>query len=236
MARTYNKKTVMRRRPKRTYKKKKYGFGKTVLPTRNKVYNFIRECEQVINPAVPEPFPPPGQPFELVSTTDGGICGNLHFRLLDLPQSAEFTSGLFKQYRINAVKMTIYCCRNTVDIRSSDGLLCQTAYNRTGDALAAGNTREDWNQVQHKRRFTLFKHKTLFFKLNQLSMVSQNLSTGTGYGVCKPKWVSVAENDVDHYGINLRLDSVDGRTLATPDNFPVFRIVYKYYLQCRGVK
>lgn len=218
------------------WRKKKYGTGKTTLPTRNKIYSFIREVEQVIDLSNPEPFPPPGQPFDLVATTDGGVCGNMIFRLLDLPQYTEFTSGLFKQYKLNAVKMTIYCSRNTADVRTHDGLLAQSAYNKTGDAISVGNTRQDWNQVQSKRRFTLYNKKVLYFKLNQLSHISQNFSTGTGYAVARPKWISVDETDIDHYGLNLRFDSVDGRPLVTADAFPKIRIIYKYYLQCRGVK
>ncbi len=216
------------------WRKKKHGFGKTILPTRNKVYSFIREVEQLIDPTLPAPAY--SQPFDIVATTDGGIAGNLQFRLIDLPNYQEFTGGLFKQYRINAIKMTIFSSRNTSDLRTQDGMLCQTCYNRTGQAMGSGDTREDWNQIQHKRRFTLYKRKQLYFKLNQLGYVSQNLSTGTGYGVTKPKWVSTDEVDIDHFGINLRLDSIDGEALSVTDAFPKMRIIYKYYLQCRGVK
>jgi hypothetical protein len=132
--------------------------------------------------------------------------------------------------------MTIYATRNVSDLSNQDGLLCQTAYNKTGDPIAAGNTRKDWNQVQAKRRFSLYKSKSLYFKLNQLSHLSQNQGVGTGYGVVKPRWVSCQETDVDHYGINLRFDSVSGKDLVTPGAFPKIRIIYKYYLQCRGVK
>ena len=236
MALTYRKKNWHK---KRNWKKKKMTiarprFGKRTLPTRNKVYSFTREVEQLVD--LTTPFPALSQPFDLVATADLGVAGNCQFRLIDLPNHSEFTNGLFKQYRINAVKMTIYCSANMSDLRNQTGILCQTAYNRDGAAIGVGNTREDWNQVQSKRRFTLYKYKQLYFKCNQLAHISQNLSTVTGYGLIKPKWVSVDEPDIDHYGINLRFDSITGADLTATDAFPKLRIIYKYYLQCRGVK
>jgi hypothetical protein len=232
-------------RRKRNWKRKPR-FSKSLVPTM-KIHNFKREVEQSIDLYNPE-GPPPGfaAPFELVHTADGGVVGNLSFTIADLPNYTEFTTGLFKQYRMNAVKMTIITSANTS--QSGEGaaplgnpalnvaLLGQTMYNRTGSAMGSGNTIADWNQVQAKKRFTLYKKKDFYFKLNQLNYTQERGGTLTGYGVQRPQWHDVTETAIDHFGINLRFDAVSGQSLASSQVFPVCKIIFTYYLQLRGVK
>lgn len=204
----------------------------------------MRECEQTIDLYNPEPTPPHPQPFELTATADGGVVGNLNFTLNDLPNNGEFTTGLFKMYRMNAIKMTIYTSANALNTDGVGGtptqqgraILGQVTYNKTGVAMGSGNTKLDWNQVQAKKRFQLYTKKSFYFKLNQLAYTAERGGTLTGYGVTKPKWHDVDEPGVDHYGINLRFDAVSGVPLSTIGAFPACKIVFKYYFQMKGVK
>lgn len=210
------------------------------------IYNFTREVEQSIDLYTPEPTPPFPQPFDLVATTDGGVVGNLNFTIADLPNYQEFTTGLFKQYRLNAVKMTILTSANTS--QSGEGaatlgtpalnvaLMGQVMPNRTGIAMGSGNTLQDWNQVQAKKRFTMYKKKDFYFKLNQLSYTQERGGTLTGYAVQRPQWHDCTETAIDHFGINLRFDSVSGQSLGSSQVFPVIKVIFKYYLQLKGVK
>jgi len=210
------------------------------------VYNFNREVEQSIDLYNPEPTPPFPAPFDLVHTADGGVVGNLNFTIADLPNYTEFTTGLFKQYRLNAVKMTIFTSANAS--QSGEGaaplgspslnvaLLGQVMYNKTGIAMGSGNTLQDWNQVQAKKRFSMYKKKSFYFKLNQLNYTQERGGTLTGYGVQKPQWHDCTETAIDHFGINLRFDAVSGQSLASSQVFPHCKIIFKYYFQLKGVK
>lgn len=235
----FNKKRNWKRYPKTALRAKKW------LP-RQDVYNFSRECEQTIDLYDPEPTPPHPQPFDLVATADGGVVGNLNFTIADLPNNGEFTTGLFKMYRLNAIKMTILTSANTSQSGSgnapagSAGLntaICgQMTYNKTGVAMGSGNTKLDWNQVQSKQRFNLYKKKSFYFKLNQLAYTAERGGTLTGYGVTRPKWHDVAETAIDHFGINLRFDAISGQPLSSAGVFPACKVIFKYYFQMKGVK
>lgn len=248
MPRKYN--PTRRPRRRRNWKKKgavraaKYPLIRRM--PRMDVYNFTREVEQSIDLYTPEPTPPFPQPFDLVATADGGVVGNLNFTLADLPNYTEFTTGLFKQYRLNAVKMTIYTSSNVAQtgqgatpaggIALNTAILGQVMYNKTGIAMGSGNLKEDWNQVQAKKRFSLYKHKSFYFKLNQLNYTQERGGTLTGYGVQRPQWHDVTETAIDHFGINLRFDATSGQSLASSQVFPVCKIIFKYYIQMKGVK
>ena len=206
----------------------------------------MRECEQTIDLYDPEPTPPHPQPFDLVATADGGVVGNLNFTIADLPNHGEFTTGLFKMYRLNAVKMTIYTSSNVsqsgapntamIPNPNDTAIIGQVTYNKTGVSMSSGNTKLDWNQVQAKKRFQLYKKKSFYFKLNQLAYTQERGGTLTGYGVTRPKWHDVAETAIDHFGINLRFDAVSGVPLSSDQIFPKCKIIFKYYFQLKGVK
>lgn len=233
-----------RKRNWKRYPKSKAKLNKW-LP-RMDVFNFSREVEQSIDLYTPEPTPPFPAPFELVHTADGGVAGNLSFTIADLPNYTEFTNGLFKQYRMNAVKMTIYTSSNVAQtgqgatpaggIALNTAILGQVQYNKTGIAMGAGNLKEDWNQVQAKKRFTLYNKKSFYFKLNQLNYTQERGGTLTGYGVQRPQWHDVTETAIDHFGISLRFDATSGQSLASAQVFPVCKIIFKYYFQMKGVK
>lgn len=239
--RGYNPRRRARRRNWKRYPKT-IARAKKYLPSQ-KVYNFVRECEQTIDLYNPEPTPPHPQPFDLVATADGGVVGNLNFTIADLPNHGEFTTGLFKMYRLNAIKMTIYTSANAIPTvlpgntgGQGVGIMGQVTYNKTGVAMSTGNTKLDWNQVQSKKRFVLYNKKSFYFKLNQLAYTQERGGTLTGYGVTRPKWHDVSETAIDHFGINLRFDSIADLPLSSVGAFPACKIVFRYYFQMKGVK
>lgn len=185
-------------------------------------------------------------PLNLFYTNDGGVAGSYAFKLRMLPNYTEF-SPLFKEYRILAVQTYLYpssnCYTSGTGTNTQDNnLLIRLAPNHSGTAIAAGNTVEDWNQLQAKKRWIVRPDKQikLYTKLNQ--RVEAFAETGgivsTNYTTQKPKWVSTQSPNAIHFGHDIRFDSIDPALAMGIGNdfFPKFKVIQKVYLQLRGIK
>lgn len=182
---------------------------------------------------------------------DGGIVGRIRIRLNNLPNSSEFTN-LFKEYKLNYLKLTFIPAGNiaatTTYVNERDGaaqailgnkqVLIRTCLNRTGEVPDATDTIDNWSQIQAKKQWVLARDKptTITCKLNQLKIVERGAGLNST-STAKPTYISTDLADVNHYGLNLRFDSLDGTAInaANGDIWPKFRVISKVYFTCKGV-
>lgn len=227
------------RRPRRRLYKRKQSIYKPQMGLSKSVMPFTRERETYfilhdLTGAGTSPF------NNLVHTADGGVAGNLDVKLSDFPSSSDFTN-LFRQYKINYLKVTFYPASNTTiagdDSAHNNNILIRTMYNKTGIAMGAGNTISEWSQVQAKKQWLLARNKptTITCPLSMLYEVNDGTTTGTAVG--RPRYISTNNPSVPFFGLNLRFDSCDGTALSAGDVnlWPSFRVVAKIYLTCKGV-
>lgn len=194
--------------------------------------------------------------FEYILTSEVGTPGTagnslvktLVFQMDNLPGTTDIQS-LFKMYRLNAVKLTFIPASNntlnftTATARNNNALIFRTRPNRTGTLLTAADRVTDWNQNMAVKRFVIPFEKTtsIYMKMNQLSFTYRGnplLPPGNfSYAVRKPAWVETTDLGLDHYGLDLRIDTVSGENISDIyPNIPAFTILTKYYFQCKGVK
>lgn len=224
-----------------TYPRQKFKFSKGLSRS---VIPFTRERETYFK--LNDLTGTGTQPFDqIVHTADGGAVGQIRVSLDDFPNHTDFTN-LFRQYKINYLKLIFYPSANVVPAGSTrdeggsysnNQVLIRTMLNRTGIAMGAGNTISEWSQIQAKKQWMLATDKptTITCKLSQLSQVFDSTG-GTEPCVIKPKYVSTNHPDIFHYGLNVRFDSLNGTALNQTDQiWPSFRIVAKAYFTCKGV-
>jgi hypothetical protein len=208
---------------------------------RPRTYNFTRQFVENIqlNPG----SIPTGWSF-----VGNGMVRSQEFRISQLPNYTEFTS-LFAQYRILAVKQEYYFTDtgsvNVVEgsVNNSGGkqILMYINPNAVGAANAASLTEDFFMQSQcAKKRLCLHasgRPVKIYTKLKQLSQIYSNEVLNTDYAKIRPKFLSTGEVNAEHYGLDMRLERVDGQPFSTGGNiYPYMKIITKLYLQCRQVQ
>ncbi|AXH75869.1 MAG: hypothetical protein [Cressdnaviricota sp.] len=227
-----------RKRFSRQMFKPKKGLSRSIIPFTRERETYFHLSDLTGNTTAPF--------SNMQHTNDGGVVGQINIRLNDFPSASDFTN-LFRQYKLNYIKITMIPAANTVlsgATRDDEGnysnnqILIRTMLNRTGIAIGAGNTISEWSQVQAKKQWVLARDKptTITCKLNQLVPCGNAEAADLVPTVVKPRYVSTNNTDVNHYGLNLRFDSLDGTALAQTDKiWPQFRIICKCYFTCKGV-
>lgn len=177
-----------------------------------------------------------------------GLVKTMVFNMNMLPGIQADIPHLFKMYKLTGVRMEIIPATNTtyygVGI-GNKGLLLRARPNRTGTILTNADKVEDWNQNQAVKKWIIPQNKTkiLYMKLNHLDYTYRgnplNPPGNFSYSVKPATWVETRDLGCEHYGLDLRIDSIAGDTIANyydgTEN-PMFTILYKYYFQCKGVK
>lgn len=245
----YKKRYVPKRR-KRVYRKRYIKRKKIFKPHKGlsrSIIPFTRERETYfhlsdLTGSATAPF------SNFAHTSDGGVVGQLRVQLDDFPSHTDFTN-LFRQYKINGLKITLYPSANMVPAGASrdeggnygnNQVLIRTMYNKTGIAIGSGNTISEWSQVQAKKQWMLASNKptVIYCPLSMLTPIAAgDMSAGNEeYAVTRPKYVSTNHADAIFYGLNIRFDSLNGVALSQSDQvWPQFRIVAKVYITCKGV-
>lgn len=236
------KKRTFRKRTKKTALNKKQSVPRSL---KMQSYNFCRDVESDIDLSRIEPNG--NGPLNLWYTNDGGIAGSYGFTFRMLPNFTEF-APLFKQYRIVAVSTYIYPSANSFQAGTgvstlNNNMMIRLAYNQSGTAIGTGNTVEDWNQLQAKKRWIIRPNKKiqLYTKLKQRNVVQGDTALAplpVQYTLQSPRFIDTIQNDVLHLGHNIRFDSLDpALPMETGNDFwPHLKVIQKIYFQCKGVK
>ena len=236
MARTYKRKRAPKtnRRYKRKQIKKKAVIPRSMRPLR---YTFKRDLETTIQlngSAAPDGW-----------SNDGNfrIYTNLAWSLASLGATTDFTN-LFRQYKINGARTRLFFSQtgssNSTTSNSSyftnSQILCRLATNQRGTAEVLDNAY--WFQRQAKKYKTALnggRPIDLYMPLTILSEVAS--STGTSNIMRKPSYVSTANTNVVHHGLNIALERVDGQSFSDNQaNYQYCKMITTLYLEFRGVE
>lgn len=207
---------------------------------RPRTYNFTRSFVETIN--LNSTTPPSGW-----TAVENGLTRSQPFQLSDLPDNAEF-SALFAQYRLLAVKQEFYFC-DTASVNvgppannpGNKQIMMYTSPNSVGAANASTLTEGYFMQSQCvKKRLCLnamARPIKVYTRLKQLSAVYSGELGNTDYAKRHPGFISTNETQTLHYGLDMRLQRVDGENFSTGGSiYPTVKIVTKVYLQTRQVK
>lgn len=176
----------------------------------------------------------------------GGIYRQWHFSLNDLNAAADATdfTNLFRRYKINAVKVEL-AFSNTGSIPATDAnkpsnyqLQVYTMPNKVGRTEEEVTEQMFLNTQASNKRLALNGGSPLvyYMKVNQLAETYAS-TTNTDYAVVRPRYVSTGETGVQHYGLNMFINRVDGEALTTGLNSSQHvRCTLTYYMSFKGVE
>lgn len=181
---------------------------------------------------------------EIAGTADGpnAMVQQMEFSLADLNMGGDFTN-LFAQYKLNAVSMKLYFANTNSSGTQNRQCIIYIAPWRTGDAETL-TEKFFLNTQKHKTRLcqnTIGKPVSIYCPLKQLTRLYVSSETYTT-SITKPKYVSTAATTVPHFGLNLRIQRVDGAdftsgtTTGSTLRWPAFKQETKLYFSCRQVE
>lgn len=246
---TYAGRRVSRKRKRSIMRRRGTKIVRMPRPLRPRNYFFQRSFVEnvVLNPSAGNV--PPG--WQVVNN---GYVRSQPFKLSDLPQYNEFVN-MFAQYRILAVKQDYYFSDTNSGVggqaptqtMGSRQLMLYSVPNSQGTNNLANMTEDFFMQSQcSKKRLclnTMGKPVGLYHKLKQLSRVFSGELGNQDFVKIKPKFVSTAETEAEHYGLDVRIQRVDNKEFSFGSSapqadyaYPTVKIITKLYIQCRQVK
>jgi len=235
---TYRRPFSKRPLAARRARAKRKGIGKPTGGLNQAVYLFKRRKQEIVTLDG--------------SLESGGFIGNADgtavyrqwkFSLADLVSSTDFVA-LFRRYKINGVKVELAFSNTGSDAQgynfnANRQLQIMTSKNTSGKTEVITEAKMLDTQAM-KKRLALNGGKPISFymKVNQLSELYASL-TNTDYGVTKPKYVSTAENTVQHYGLNMFINRLDGEAFnyqGSTISPQKIRVTTTYYMSFKGVE
>lgn len=170
----------------------------------------------------------------------GAAC--MPFKIADLPNVAEFTA-LFDQYKIwgITVKITPVATMSAAAVAAgtspSTGIILHTCLDYDDATnFAATNTGVDaMREYESYRSYQPYRNGgkpiTLFFKPRIASNVYGSGAFGS-FANMKAPWLDAASTGVEHYGLKLMMETIDGATSAIAD----FKVEATYHIKMRGCR
>lgn len=226
---------LIKRKPRR---KSKLNIPKTMFKGR-RVVQFKRSIPSTIilnNASPPEDWTSIGN----AATRTSALVVNYSFALSELVDYTDFTN-LFDSYRIKGVRMQGYFSNTQSSGDANTNLMLYYMTSDFGNQAPSSLTEQFFlNRPTHKKKILLNanggKVFDIYQPLKQLSELYAS-TTNTDYALVNPRFVSTAEPNTPHYGMYMRLQRIDGEAFSTSTTtYPALKIVYTYYLQCRGVQ
>lgn len=204
------------------------------------VHSFKQSFNQVIG--INTASPPTGW-----SVNGNNLYRSLKFKLTDLLQHGEYTD-LFAMYKIKGVRMQMYFSNNVAEsINESGGgsafspnqqILVWTDRN-TGTTTFTGDTDEMLNSQTATKKLGLRsdgKPLDIYMPVRPMSNVEQDSSFVRPIPSFKSPWIGTDYPGVEHVGLNMMLQRVDGQPFTTGiTNSQYARIIYTVYFQTKKV-
>lgn len=174
------------------------------------------------------------------TAVDNGLVRSQPFMLSQLDNYTEFVN-MFAQYRLLAVSQEYFFSNTNSDNLANQQLIMYTVPNAQGVANTANLDESFFMQSQcSKKRLCLTttgRPVKVYTKMKQLSRIYSGELGNQDFIKVKPKFVSTTEPQAQHYGIDVRLQRIDGEEFSHGGTtYPVVKIVSKVYLQTRQVK
>jgi hypothetical protein len=233
------KRPLRRRRPRRYRKKTVLGRpGRSIYPS---TYKFKRSITEVV-PINTTTAAPTGW-----TIVDNAMTTNMVFALEQLNDSADF-KNLFRKYKITSVKTQMYFTNNqtfsdtNANIRVPQ-IMMYTNVNQTGKVNGT-LTENYFLNTQTARKQTVIHNNrfptTIWHKVKQLNRVysSAQAAGNNDYVMNTPKYIATSDDTVEHYGMEMRLQSLIGGPVPSSTNeVPVsIKLVHTFYISCQGVE
>lgn len=161
----------------------------------------------------------------VTSSTVMDTFGGVYFRLVDVPNSSEFTT-LFDQYRIDKVKIRFMPRANSSEVGTNQGMIkLFTAVDY--DDITTPTSIAELLQYQNCKVVPSTAITTRVLKPAFASQVYQS-ATSTGYGA-RRGWLDCDNNAVQHFGIKWGLQQL-------PAGTQTFDLHVQYHLSFKGVR
>lgn len=176
----------------------------------------------------------------LASTGDEAIVLNYVISMAQLPGYANFT-GLFDSYRIKGVRVQGYYSCSTTAPENQAQVMLYYCRDHLGQSTPA-QLSEDWFLERPRSRKRLIVNSIgrpsfdIYMPLTQLANTYQSI-TNNDYTMKRPRFISTNEVNTPHYGLNLRLQRIDGNpfTTASSNQYPTLKMFTTVYFECRGI-
>lgn len=233
----FNKRKIRRnfRRRRRAAPPRKRANLRVARPLRAVSFRFKRQFQEIVYLQ---------NPVTNWTPEAKGLYRQFVYALNELPGYTDFTA-LFASYRLTGVKVDMYFS-NTGSTTMQEGnyvansqILLRTAPWPNGQTQAL--TEDQMLETSSTKTQLALKNNgrpcTSFTKLRQLSNTYQAALTPPDYVMVRPKWIATTEVATPHYGLNVRLDRVDGQDFTTGfENGQFMRIIHTVYLETRQVQ
>jgi len=232
----YRRRKIVRRRRRviRRVTRRKIRVARPMKPL---VYNFKRSF--VDNIQLNATVAPDGW-----YANTNGIYQTNTFNLGQVNDPLDFTN-LFASYRILAAKQQYYFSNSVSEAPGNTQLIMYMKPNRTGAIYTNTPPYSPLREVDfldtqsYKKRLCLSTNGhpvSVYQKVHQLQEVYHNIGN-TDYAVAKPKFISTGEYQTPHYGMDCRIQRVDGEPFSEgTTDYPHCKIITTIYFQCRQVQ
>lgn len=232
-----------RRRPRQVRRRKVFRPKARIPRARagNKLSRVIKFKRQDVSSLVLNVASPPTGWTSLLALSDNALVFTY---VVDLAQITNYQNwvALFDQYRIKGVRLQGYLSFDNTGPGTQSQTILYTCRDQIGQ-VAATDLNEQYfmdRPRSNKRILTNTQGRSSFdiympvANLNQVYAGSVN----TDYAVSnRPKFISTNEVTTPYYGLNMRLQRVDGNnwTTGTAHAYPVLKMYRTVYFECRGI-
>lgn len=224
------KQTRFRSRGRRVRRKRRQVLGKpNRLSLKPSIYQFRRIVTETIllsNAATPEGW-----------TADAnGYYKQFVYTLSQLGDNTDFTN-LFAQYKICAIKQEFMLSNNNSTDNNAQ-LLLYWDVNPQGQTTSLTESYYLTSQTARKRVVQSTGPRPIRF-YTKVKQLSKNWAgaTNSDYAMINPRYIGTDEPTCPHYGINCRIQRVDGQGFGTSLNsFQYLKINTTFYITMRKVQ
>lgn len=223
-------------RKRKTYRKKRRVAKRK---TRNNplTVNISRSTVEICELNVTSP-PTGWTSFPVFPAAPLAIGKSFKFALVDLNEITDFTR-LFAFYKINSVNVKIYLSNTGSNIGNNAQLLCRYDINSAGVTLNEANEL-NYLDSQTSRTKLCLSNNGRPIQFNMKMKIASNIynsTINTDYAVKNPTWISTAEPNAAHFGMNVMFQRVDNEALSQGSSvYQTARIEYRYNMSFKKVQ
>lgn len=183
--------------------------------------------------------------------TNWNVSGNnlyrqMLFKFADLDQAQDL-SDVFAMYKLKGVRMQMYFSNSVAESMNESGgsasspnqqIMCWMDRN-TSTTSFTGTTNEMLNSQTAVKKLCLRsdgKPLDIYMPVRALNIIPQNALTNVRQPTFKSQWISTDYPSVDHFGLNMMLQRIDGSQFTSGiTNSQYAKIIYTVYFQMKKV-
>lgn len=206
----------------------------------SRIFNFKRQMVSTLTLNAADPPTGWTATYNQPNVADA-LTLNYVFALSQIPDYANFTN-LFDSYRIKGVRIVGYFSNTVTAPTSNSQSVLYMCPDHLGQTPATDLTEEYFLQRPRSRKKMLTTGESrrpvfdFFMPVTNLSSTYAG-AVNTDYTMVKPRFISTTEVDTSYYGMNLRIQRLDGLnwTAHTSNAYPTLKLYTTVYFQMRGI-